>query len=367
MSGPLTILHLTHDGRGSGSSISIALLAAAQRDAGHRVVVGCPPGYLAERLRDAGVEWRPLERRGVGQAARTTARLCAELEPDVVNSHSSRDRAACRRLRYRGRLPAALVMTRRAMPRSTPLSAIASGLAADRIIAVSGAVARALIRRGTPRSRVRVVHNAVDLARLDRPPAAGEIERARELVAGAGHGLAADIAVIGVVSRRKDHETLLRAMALMRRPARLVSIGFEPDERLRSLALGHHPSAGVVWLPFQDPLPFYGLFDVVALPTRHEGLSQGIMEAMAFGMPIVTTRVDGNAELITEGVHGLLVAPGDAGAFAAALDRVLGDGALAARLGAAARERSRTEFTIERTLAATGDVYREAIARRLGR
>jgi len=58
----LTILHLTHQGGGAGSTVSIAALAAAQRAAGHRVLVGCPErSLLAALARRAGVEVRPME------------------------------------------------------------------------------------------------------------------------------------------------------------------------------------------------------------------------------------------------------------------------------------------------------------------
>ena len=365
MSGPLTILHLTHEGHGAGSSISIALLARQQRRAGHRVVVSCPPGrWLADRLAD-GVIFEPVEFASRRQASAAIARLIARHQVTVVNAHSSRDRAATRALRLRRRLPQALVMTRRGMPMSSPVSALYSGLAADRTIAVSRPVARALVRRGTPPWRVTVVPNAVDLERVDRPVTDEDRARSAALIQAAnGKRQAASgerLPLIGVVSRPKDHATLLEAMNLLGVPAMLCSLGFAPDARL-PLAACRLP---VVFLPFQDdPIPFYALFDVVVLPTRHEGLSQGLLEAMALGKAVVTTKSGGNTDLIEDGVHGLLVPPRDPPALAAALDRALADAALRQRLGAAARRRVREDFTIEKTAAATEAVYREALAQR---
>ena len=370
MSGPLTILHLTHDGRGAGSSISIALLARAQRAAGHRVMVGCPPGcWLERRLAGSGVGALPVEFGSPRAAARTVERLVRAERVDVVNAHSSRDRAATRRLRFTGRLPAALVMTRRAMPMSSPVSALLSGFAADRTVAVSRPVARSLVRRGTPPWRLRVVPNALDVERVDgvvtpqrRDEALGWIRPGignRESGIGwlTPHG-----PLIGVVSRPKDHGTLIEAMRHLRTPATLVSLGFTADQYRFPIPDSRFP---VVFLPFQDnPFPFYELFDVVVLPTRHEGLSQGLMEAMALGKAIVTTRSGGNTDLIEDGAHGLLVPARDPAAMGSAIQRLLDDAALRARLGAAARTRVRAEFTIERTVAATDAVYREALARR---
>ena len=366
MSAPLTILHLTHDGRGAGSSISIALLARRQQRAGHRVIVSCPKGrWLEGLLAGSAVQYAPVAFESRGEAAGAIERLAALYRVDVVNAHSSRDRAATRWLRLRGRLPAALVMTRRAMPMSSPVSALFSGLAADRTIAVSRPVARALVRRGTPPWRVSVVHNAVDLERLDVVVTDEARERASLLIRQAiGNRQSAidGLPVVGVVSRPKDHATLLEAMALLKYPAVLVSLGFTVESSRLPIADCRWP---VVFLPFQDhPRAFYDLFDIVALPTRHEGLSQGLLEAMALGKAVVTTSSGGNTDLIEHGVHGLLVPPRDPRALAAALDRLLADVALRQRLGEAARRRVREEFTIDKTAAGTEAVYRMALARR---
>ncbi len=368
---PLTVLHLTHEGRGAGSSVSIALLARAQREAGDRVLVGCPPGYLADRVREAGIDWIDLDLGAIGRGAAAIGEVAQRERVDVVNAHSSRDRAACRRLRFMGRLPAALVMTRRAMPRSTPFSALASGLAADRVIAVSHPVARALVRRGTPAGRVSVVHNALDLARVDHRPGPADTAAVWATVWGSdphGPGAGGDALdgrpVIGVVSRRKDQEVLLRALPHLSAPLTLVCVGIERDPTLTWLAVAAEPHR-VAFVPFQDDVrPFYDLFDVVVLPSRSEGLSQALMEAMALGKPVVATRAGGNTDLIVNGVHGLLVPPNDDAAMAEAIQHLLADRELGRRLGAAARERVRAAFTIERTLALTREVYLAARQRR---
>jgi len=360
VSTPLHILHLTHEGGEAGSTVSIALLARAQREAGHRVTVGCPPGtWLAELARDAGLAHVPVEFRSTSAAARAIRALAASGRVDVVNAHSSRDRAACRRLRLAGRLPPALVMTRRGMPMSSPVSAVLSGFAADRTIAVSRAVARALVRRGTPPWRISVVHNAVDLARVDQPVREEEREAARRAI-----GVEPGRPVIGVVARRKDHDVLIRALRHVPEPVTLCCVGFTPDARLRALAAAAAPHR-VVFLAFARAVrPYYEWFDVAALATRHEGLSQALLEAMALGKAVVTTASGGNTDLCTDGEDSLLVPSRDSAALGAALARLLGDAALRARLGAAARARVRERFTIERTRQGTDAVYAAALRRR---
>jgi hypothetical protein len=167
---PLTILQLTHQGGGSGSTAIIADLSRQLARRGHRVLVGCRPGTrLAGLARDAGLGLVPLDFARLVPLARAVASVAAREAVDVVNSHATRDRRALTWLRWRRQLPQAFVVTRHTMPRSSPVELVAVGLAADRTIAVSAAVARALRRRLHPGARLRVVTNGIDLARVDRP------------------------------------------------------------------------------------------------------------------------------------------------------------------------------------------------------
>ena len=356
----LTILHLTYQGDGAGSTVSIAALAAAQRAAGHRVLVGCrPESLLAATAQGAGLEVVPLGFDRPARAARAIARLASEAGVQVVNSHGSRDRAACRLARLAGLLPAACVMTRRQMPRSLPLSVLLNGFVADRTIAVSRSVARALVRRGAPPWRVSVVPNGVDLSRIDRDVPGAAIETARALA-----GWRPWRPTVGVVARRKDHEVLLRALPALERPITLALVGVAPDPELAALAAAA-PQHEVRCVPFRpDVLPFYRLLDVAVLPSRREGLSQALLEAMALGIPVVASRAGGNADLVAHGEDGWLVAPRDSLGFARALSLLLGDPALRRRLGRRARQTARIRFSLARTAAATEAAYRFALAQR---
>lgn len=356
----LCILHLTHQGDGAGSTISIAALAAAQCAAGHRVLVGCrPASLLAAMARAAGLEVLPMAFDRTAAAAAQLVRLVAQEGVEVVNSHASRDRATCRRARLAGRLAAACVMTRRQMPRSLPVSVLLNGFAADCTVAVSRAVARALVRRGAPAWRVRVVPNGVDVSRIDRALSVSEIDTARALV-----GWRPWQPTVGVVARRKDQDVLLRALPLVRRPLTLALLGVAPEPELLALAAAA-PQHRVRCIPFRpDVLPFYRLFDAVVLPSRSEGLSQALLEAMALGLPVVASRAGGNVDLVSDGVDGLLVPPREPAAFAAALARLLGDPALRHRLGGAARRTARERFSLRRTVRLTDAAYRVALAER---
>ena len=93
--------------------------------------------------------------------------------------------------------------------------------------------------------------------------------------------------------------------------------------------------------------PWYERAAVVAAPSRREGYGVAVREAMAWGRPVVATAVGGLPDAVEDGVTGLLVAPGDAGALRTALERLLGDAEMRARLGAAAREKAERELSFE--------------------
>jgi glycosyltransferase involved in cell wall biosynthesis len=117
----------------------------------------------------------------------------------------------------------------------------------------------------------------------------------------------------------------------------------------------------------QDLQPYLNQAAAFVLPciTAHDGDVDGIpvvlMEAMAMGVPSVSTFVSGIPELIDDGVSGLLVPEKDAVALADALERVLHDAALAARLGEAAREKVLAQFDIHQSADQLGDLFERRI------
>ena len=360
---PLTILQLTHHGEGAGSTQSIASLSQHLARRGHRVLVGCRPDTnLARLARDAGLDVIPLDFRRLGPLAEALARTIVAGGVEVVNAHDTKDRRALTWLRWRGLLPQAFVVTRRAMPLTSPLELVAVGVSADRTIAVSASVARALRRRLYPAARLRVVPNGIDLARVDAPVPDDAIRHARRaLWAGEPDGRP----VIVIVARRKRQDVVLRALALVQRPVTLACVGIPADAELEALARAVSSRHRVVFVPFTErALAFYHLAAVAALPSMAEGLAQTLLEAMALGVPVIASDAGGNPELVTSGVTGLLVPTTDTQAWAQALERTLGDARFAGGLAAAGRELVRTHYTLERTAERTEAVYLEALARR---
>ncbi len=108
--------------------------------------------------------------------------------------------------------------------------------------------------------------------------------------------------------------------------------------------------------------PYYERAAVVCVSSRREGYGVVAREAMACGRAVVATRVGGLPDAIEDGVTGLLVPPRDPAALRAALERLLGDPELRARLGAAARRAAAERFGWAASTAATAAAYRSAVS-----
>jgi glycosyltransferase involved in cell wall biosynthesis len=118
----------------------------------------------------------------------------------------------------------------------------------------------------------------------------------------------------------------------------------------------------VGFVPPAELGPYYERAAVVACPSRREGYGVVAREAMAHGRPVVASAVGGLLDAVEDGVTGVLVPPGDAVALRAALERLVADTSLRARLGSAAREHARDllswDTSVQRTMAA----YRDSAA-----
>lgn len=159
----------------------------------------------------------------------------------------------------------------------------------------------------------------------------------------------ANVAVVGALIDRKDHATALRAFSEADCQGNLLIIGDGPlRDALERLAVELGIAGQVQFLgnvPHESVLRILsdGRAMVVLQASRSEGIAVGAMEAMARGIPVVATDVDGTSELV-DGRTGLLVEPGDVKAMARALRRLLRDPDLARALGDAGRARVLDRF-----------------------
>jgi glycosyltransferase involved in cell wall biosynthesis len=320
----------------------------------------CPPDSEVEALaRAGGLEVHPvslISRERRANAARLDAVL--QRHPvDLINSQSARDRAALTWLGLTRRLRVPLVVTRRQIPRTFPLENWLVSRVARRVVAVSPSVGEALVRRGTPRSKLVVIPNGLVAERVDRPVPDAAITEWRARIQ-----WDRSQRTIGVVARLKDQQVVIRALEHVRPPVRLVLAGLGPSSGLADVAARVPQRHAVVCLPFiHDVRPLYDLLELALLPSRSEGLSQALLEAMALGKPVVASNSTGNRDLITDRVDGRLVPPMVPSAWADAIEELLGNAGLARELGQAASKTARVTYSLERTIQRTSQLYRSLL------
>jgi glycosyltransferase involved in cell wall biosynthesis len=233
----------------------------------------------------------------------------------------------------------------------------------DAFVAVSREDRRKMIEvEHIPPAAIRFVPNGIA---PPPPPTPGRDVRA-EL------GIAADAPVIGSVGAlrpQKAYDLLVRAALSLRRAhpsLRVLIVGEGPQQR--------HLQALLVELGMVDTVLLLGrrldvpdllrAMDVAVCSSEFEGSPLAVMEYMAAARPIVSTRVGGIPDLIDDGVHGLLVAPGDAQALAGAIDALLRDPARGRALGERARERRRAEFDLDVMVGKVEALYEELLLAR---
>lgn len=178
-------------------------------------------------------------------------------------------------------------------------------------------------------AEIAVAHEGVAPANLQVIPNGIRVDRFEVPRSGAGRR----IGTVGRLVPEKNYPLLLRAATAIRD----VDMVFVGDGPLRP-ELQKQAGDRVSFLGQRaDVAELLAGFDVFVLPSNTEGMSIALLEAMAAGCPIVVTAVGGNVELIKHMQTGLVVPPNDEAALRAAIERLLADRVLAARLGTAAR------------------------------
>jgi glycosyltransferase involved in cell wall biosynthesis len=203
---------------------------------------------------------------------------------------------------------------------------------------------------------VETLYHGLDMARMEERV---DVEGVRREL-----GISEDAPLVGTVGNftpKKAHRDLIEAVSAIRRSlpeVRLVLVGHGPLEgdlrsRVRDLGL----ESSVTFAGYRtDATRLAAALDVFVLPSRFEGLSIAMLEAMALGRAVVATRVGGSPEVVEDGESGILVEAGDPGALAEAIGSLLRDPSRRARMGEAARRRA-GRFDIGAAAARMEEVY----------
>ncbi len=365
----LSVLHATQP-TDAGVAGYVAAVAADQIARGWRVVVACPGGGpLAAALAACGVPrlpWPATRSPGMATAGETARlrRLIATVQPDVVHLHSAKAGLAGR-LAVRGGRPTLFqphgwswLAARGATARGALSWERVAARWTDLLICVGEGEA-ALARDRRVGARQVVIRNGVDLSRF-APGDARSGVAARDRL-----GVDQDVPLavcLGRVTRQKGQDLLLAAWPSVRRRCPAAQLCIVGDGDLLP-TLAACPPPGVHFLPpVTDPRAWYAAADVVVLPSRWEGLSLTLLEALASGCAVVVSDIPGLAEAVTAGV-GARVPVGDAAALAGAIARRLTEPDLRVTEGAAAALAAHA-FNVRRThdqlAAATAQVWRRS-------
>ena len=325
-------------------------------------------GAWAAELRRAGVEVTAL-RRGPGirpVLGWRIAQLAAQRNIDLLHCHQYspfvygrlamlRNRRLQMVYTEHGRLSDAPPSWKRRL--ANPVLSRFDGA----IVAVSDELRRYMFDARFPLGGVSVIHNGIDPQRL--PTADDRVCARRRLELGDGDIVAMTVARLDPV---KDLITLLDAFAIVRRcvpAARLVVVGDGP-ERARLAERSARPDlAGAVRVVGfrSDVRQLLAAADLYVCSSISEGISITILEAMAAGLPIVATRVGGTPEILSAGC-GVLVPGRNSHELAAAVGALAVDERRRAALGAAARRRLESAFTIDRMVDDYSRLYRRVLS-----
>lgn len=364
----LNLVHVVESLDVGGLERVVLSLARWQLAQGHQVIIVClfHEGALAAEARAEGIRIE-VARKSTGldlPAVTRLRRLFGKARIDVLHTHNAVAHyyAALAAL---GLPVGRIVNTRHGMGPSGRSGRVRllyrlalAGTAS--VVAVCRAARDEFARTSTaPASKLEVIPNGIPIEHIEARTDAARHALLAEL------GRAPDtfvLATVGRLSPVKDHLTLLGALKNLRqsgRPVDLVIVGDGEtraaiERTVQDLQLGDC----VHLLGMRPDVPrLLAAMDAFVLTSLSEGYSLALVEASAAALPVVATRVGGNAEIIADETTGLLVQAGDAPAIAAALARLVDDPSLRGRLGAAGRDWALRHASIEAMGQAYGRLY----------
>jgi glycosyltransferase involved in cell wall biosynthesis len=354
----MKIVHTESSLGWGGQELRILAEAKGLAQRGHELTLICP---LEARIYGEAPGWNlravalPIATKRLDGVFALRRWLLAN-RPDVVSTHSSTDSWLAALGTLGTHLP--IVRTRH-ISAPIPRNMLTRWLygRATRIVTTGEALKREVVERtGVPAQRIDSVPTGADPA---------VYSPADKYAARMHLGLPQAEMLIGIVATLrswKGHRYLIDALPAA---ATLVIVGDGPQrEALEAQVQSATLQSRVRFAGNQrDVVPWLQALDIFALPSyANEGVPQALMQAMLVGLPCVTTHVGGIGELARDGHTALVVPPEDVPALRGALQRLIGDEALRAKLGAEARRHCVERFSYQRMLDRMEAIYREAAA-----
>lgn len=343
------------------------------------VTVACPDsGFPAEELRASGIKVLPLPLAGEIslrndlRALSIMARFMAQQRIELVHSHGAKAALLARPAGLLAGVPVLLYTVHNSINRANQpawknktLTAVERVLsrATDCIITVSGALREEIAGvGGIHRDKIKVIRNGIT---LDHLQAFASRDKWREK-----WNLPRNYTVIGTVARMAPqkglHTMVSAAEQLVCKDGYNVHflmagdgpLKGELERMVQAAKLDHRFTfTGMV----TDIATVYAALDIFVLPSLTEGLPLSLLEAMACGLPVTVTAVGGIPEIVRHEENGLLVNPGRPGELAGGIARLLEDPVFAGELGKRARQDVFRDFTAEKMVASTINLYLQLI------
>jgi glycosyltransferase involved in cell wall biosynthesis len=345
-----------------GAERIVVELTRALRKEGDEVAVAADSGPFDRLLEGSGAQRYPVPGRGRSPltAARAVLRVRSatrRFRPAVIHAHNVKATgvAAVAGLGSRGRRTP-LVATFHGVRREEYRRAALILRRAHAVACVSQDLLEGLASAGLPRERMRVIGNAVPLP--EPLPRDARVAIDREL--GLGEGPV--VSLVGRLVEQKAPHRFLEAAARIARElpdCRFLVVGDGPLRGgLESLARRLALTGAIRFTGLRrDARELIARSDVVAFSSDWEGLPMVALEALAAGVPVVSTEVEGMRELLGTGAG--VVVPGDPDALAREIVALIRAPARRAQMGRTGRERIATEFSVERMVTAYQGLYRE--------
>ena len=337
---------------------------------GHRsTVANDPRGVLSQRLTQAGLPHVALTVRNDLDilAGIRLRRLVQAQRYQIIHFHTARAHALSPWL---AGLPVKRVVTRRMdyRVRPGPVTHLLYNKSVDAVVAISHGVQTALQAGGVAPAHTCIIPSGIETARFT----IAESQRAQQRAAQGIRPTEQIILAVGALAERKGHHTVLQAAAQLRQQGLVLRYLICGDGSLRDALVQEARTLGVAenvhFLGFcSDIVSYLAVTDVFVHVPLWEGLGVAVIEALAAGLPVIASRVGGIPELITHEHSGLLIAPQDPAALAAAIERLVRNPSWAHMLGREGQSFVRTHYDVAVMAQANEALYDRLLANELKR